>query len=122
MKYIFNLSFFLISTTVFTQNLSLDSHTARAVVIGISDYQNLPETSTTKGALIDLKYTHNDARVFKQFLETEELSGGQWDIQSFVNDQATTHAVDNALTGILTRANQRDLIFHGNRPSEAAVG
>ena len=82
-----------------------------AIIIGISDYGNLPKMSKSKGALIDLKYTHNDAKAFKQFLETEQLSGGYWDIKYFVNKHATFNNVDKALTGILTRANQRDLIF-----------
>jgi len=82
-----------------------------AIIIGISDYLNLPKTSKKEGDLVDLKYAANDALAFKRFLENANLSGGQWEIHFFIDDSATTTKVDAALTDILTRANARDLIF-----------
>lgn len=82
-----------------------------AIIVGISDYLNLPQTSKNKGDLVDLKYTANDALAFKRFLENTDLSGGQWEINSFINETATTQNVDRVLTRILSFANARDLIF-----------
>jgi len=82
-----------------------------AIIIGISDYKNLSKDAKNKGDLGDLKYAAQDAIAFKQFLETSELSGGQWDIRAFINEQAASKNVDDALTNLLTQANARDLIF-----------
>jgi uncharacterized caspase-like protein len=83
-----------------------------AIIIGIADYKNLSEKTKAEGGLTDLKYADKDAEAFKKFLETKELSGSnKWEIKSFVNKEATSIEVDKALTGVLTNANARDLIF-----------
>ena len=82
-----------------------------AIIIGISDYKNLPATSQKPGDLVDLKYAHQDANAFRNFIRTSELSGGDWDIRYFVNEEATEKNIDNAITGILSNALSQDLIY-----------
>jgi hypothetical protein len=82
-----------------------------AIIIGISDYKNLKATSEKPGDLVDLKYTHLDARAFRKFIRTSELSGGNWNIRYFENKEATEKNIDNALTGILSNAFPQDLIY-----------
>ncbi len=82
-----------------------------AVIIGISDYKNLQEISQNRYEMVDLKYAHRDAQAFRDFLLTPELSGGNWDIHYFENEEATEKDIDNALTRTLTDASSQDLIY-----------
>jgi hypothetical protein len=59
MKCLRTLVLLLIGLTVSAQSINLGS-TTRAVVIGISDYQNLP----------DLQFAHRDAEAFAAFLQS----------------------------------------------------
>ncbi len=79
-----------------------------AIIIGISDYEFL---SQSKGALMDLRYAHKDAMAFREFLEDPSLSGGNWKIHTFTEEQATFTELDKTLTQVLTYANRRDLIY-----------
>jgi uncharacterized caspase-like protein len=88
-----------------------DSGKRYAVIIGISEYKDLSDKPKMPGGLVDLKYADDDAAAFKQFLETKERSGGNWDIRYLVNQDATSKRVDDELTGILTDADAGDLIF-----------
>lgn len=103
----------LTTTTVITgKRPQLSTYSKKhAVVIGISDYKHLPPTSKVIGSLVDLKYADKDALAFENFLRNESLSGRGWQIHSFSNGQATKSAIEDALTQVLTFANQRDLIF-----------
>jgi hypothetical protein len=72
-------------------------------------------------SLTDLKYAHRDAKAFRDFLQSN-LSGGQWELTTLVDDEATLHQVDKSLTKTLTQANKRDLVIiftsgRGTQPS-----
>jgi hypothetical protein len=90
-----------------------------AIVIGVSDYEHLdppPDSPAdgpiiTEGKLFDLRFADRDARAFAAHLANSAISGGDWEIHSFVDEDATFQRVDTALTEILELANRRDLIF-----------
>ncbi|MBN2433816.1 MAG: caspase family protein, partial [Spirochaetes bacterium] len=82
-----------------------------AIIIGIHDYKNLTATGTTDCNLKDLKYCHKDAESFKSILDDDRISGGNWEITCLVDEQATSGAVDDALSGVLTIAKPQDLVF-----------
>lgn len=82
-----------------------------AVIIGVSNYKNLPETSKDPNTLIDLKHADKDAEKFEEFLNQEHISGGDWEIYTFINQSADSNEIDKCLTKILTQANRRDLIY-----------
>lgn len=73
-----------------------------AVIIGISDYLNVP----------DLQYAHKDAMSFEQFLTSKE--GGripQENIFTLTNEKANKLNVSNALTEIVRKAQAGDRIY-----------
>lgn len=82
----------------------------RAVVIGISDYQD--------AEIADLSYAHLDARSFAEFLQSK--SGGQLadhQLKLLTNEQATLAAIQSALEWLLKSANPADqaiLYFSGH--------
>lgn len=82
-----------------------------AIVIGISDYKHLQKTAANENDLMDLQFAHKDAQDFVAFLQDSTRSGGGWEIHRFINAEATAPQIDRALTGILSNANSRDLIF-----------
>lgn len=86
-----------------------------AIVIGISDYENLRTNANTidrrPQELFDLSYADNDAKDFVDFLEREQFSGGGWDIIELVNQSATIENINDKIEEVLTLANKEDLIY-----------
>lgn len=82
-----------------------------AIIIGVSDYKYLSATGTDDCNLKDLNYCHKDAEAFNAFLTDDKISGGGWNIKCLVNQQATSIGVDDVLSGVLTNAKPKDLIF-----------
>jgi len=80
-----------------------------AIIIGISDYKHLPKEQNKKWH--DLQYAHLDAEAFKAFLENSDLSGGNWKIDYFIEKDATTENINDALIKVFNNANRHDLIF-----------
>ena len=84
-----------------------------AVVIGISDYEELnPESKERdKTRLFDLQYADDDARDFIEFLKTKEKSGGDWVIHSFIDQKAKKEDIRRKLDDVLTLSRPIDLIY-----------
>lgn len=87
-----------------------------AIIIGISDYKNLPARPRTDVAsrysgLYDLQFAHRDAHDFEQFLRTTERSGARWEIMPFVNERAMRGSILNAIAEAFTSARESDTII-----------
>ena len=98
-----------------------------AIIIGISNYKDLPDNKTKDEALVDLKYAHRDALIFKEFLENTVKCGPNWEIIELIEQKATTSKVEDELTKIFTYSNRDDLIYvffsgharcHSDRPQD----
>ena len=75
-----------------------------AVIIGISDYQN--------ENIRDLKYAHNDAHAFADYLSS--AAGGNVvsdNISFMVNENATISNIYTAIANVKDKANENDLIY-----------
>jgi len=75
--------------------------TTRAVVVGISDYQD--------EAIKDLRYAHHDAALFADFLKSK--SGGQLSdpqLKLLMNEQATMAGIQSALKWLLENSKPGD--------------
>ncbi len=81
-----------------------------AIVVGIAEYKYL-SGNEYRTELSNLKYSAKDAEAFRNFFNDVLRSGGGWDIRFLTNEKATTVALDNELTTILTRAEPEDLIY-----------
>jgi WD40 repeat protein len=81
-----------------------------AVIIGISDYKSL-SSKPAMNSLSDLKYCHNDAAKFRDFITDNKRSGGDWKCTYLVDSNATKRNVDDALTNTLTNAKRNDLVY-----------
>ena len=78
--------------------------TTRALVVGISDYQNKN--------IPDLNYAHIDAQEFADFLKTP--GGGnlkEEHLTLLINDQATHGQIISALTGLLDESQKGDKVI-----------
>lgn len=95
-----------------------------AVLIGISDYKNLPAENQALNGLEDLRFADRDALAFEAFLKDAARSGDNWEIHRLVNHEATTDALDDVLTRILLEATPRDLVlifFSGHARSHPRI-
>ena len=81
-----------------------------AVIIGISDYKYL-SSKPAINSLSDLKYCHNDAAKFRDFITDNKRSGGDWKYIFLVDSNATSRNIDEALTSTLMNAKRNDLVF-----------
>jgi len=87
-----------------SQNISdiSNSGDTYAVVIGISNYQNV----------VDLEYTHKDALAFASFLQTK--TGGNVPIDNiklFIDEEATANNIGDAFTWLLNITKPRDRVY-----------
>ncbi|MDF1865388.1 MAG: hypothetical protein P1U70_11175 [Saprospiraceae bacterium] len=90
MKITPHLIILLISSSLFCQDLSLNSSQTRAVIVGISDFQNED--------IPDLRFAHKDAAAFAEYLKSP--AGGSLDedqLQILLNENATTAQIAAAL-------------------------
>ena len=104
------------ATPLATHRSSLIAHhSTRAVVIGISDYQD--------PAIPDLRFAHRDAEAFAQWLHASQgLEGsmpGEDRIKVLINEQATAGRVAGALDALIeqTREGEQVIIYfsgHGD--------
>lgn len=93
--------------------------TTRAVIIGISDYQN--------DQIPDLQYAHKDAQAFKDYLQSE--AGGKIpneNIQMLTNETATMGKMTMALEWLMetSKANDKAIIYfsgHGDVEKKTAM-
>lgn len=79
-------------------------HSVRAVVIGISDYQD--------PAIPDLRFAHRDAGAFADFLRSP--AGGALDndhLKVLINEQATAGRVAEALDALLEQTKEGDRVI-----------
>ncbi|MEL6561466.1 MAG: caspase family protein, partial [Bacteroidota bacterium] len=85
----------------------------KAIVIGISDYSNLESVTNVNSnvSLTDLQYADNDANSFAEFLETSEISGGNWDITLLTEEKATRARIMSAIDEVMTSSRPEDLIY-----------
>lgn len=75
-----------------------------ALLIGVSEFQN--------AQIRPLKYAHEDALLFEQFLRSPRGGGlAETDITLLTNQQATTAAIRTAFDTILTRATPQDTVI-----------
>ena len=103
------LAFLLVSLSLWSQSKTA---TTRAVIIGISDYQNKN--------IPDLKYAHKDAKAFVSYLTSS--AGGNLkteDYQLLLNEKATTGQIGAALEWLveLSKKGDRAIIYfsgHGD--------
>jgi tetratricopeptide (TPR) repeat protein len=89
------------TSSLFAQNLSLNSGTTYAVVVGISDYEN-PE-------IPDLKFAHRDAEVFAEYLQSS--AGGSLtedQIMLLTNSEATFGNMYGAFDWLIESCNPGD--------------
>lgn len=101
----------LYTDTIETYGTMNEYNKKYAILIGISDYEELT-LETRRADLLDLKYAHKDALAFEQFLKDQkELGSGEWDITCITNEEATNAKLDNTLSRVLTDAKENDLIF-----------
>ncbi len=99
----------------FAQTLSFDSGTTRAVIIGISDYQdeNIP----------DLRFSDKDAQAFKDYLQSP--SGGALTAEQILmltNEKATTGQLVAALEWLIETSEENDkaiIYFSGHGDVES---
>ncbi len=91
--------------TPIPQSAVIVPHSTRAVVIGISDYQD-PQ-------IPDLRFADRDARAFAAWLRTSGGAGAsavpEANIQVLVNDQATTGKIIAALDGLIGASKPGDV-------------
>lgn len=101
MKSLLTLSFFFFTLSLFTQNLSLKTGTTRAVIIGISDYQD--------DGIPDLNYAHKDAEAFYTYLKS--VAGGEVpdkNIKLLTNEKATQGQIGAALYWLMEVSKEGD--------------
>ena len=103
MKALFSLGFTVFSAILFSQNVLLGPEpTTRAVIIGISDYQNID----------DLKYAHKDALAFTAYLQSP--AGGnvpRENIRLLTNQKATMGAIGYEMGWLLKNSEKGDRVF-----------
>lgn len=101
MKNRFILLFLLTSMFSFAQVLQSQQSTTRAVVIGISDYQD--------DKIPDLKYADKDAEAFAQYLKSSAGGALPADhIMLLTNQQATTGAIASAMDWVIADSKEGD--------------
>jgi tetratricopeptide (TPR) repeat protein len=89
------------SLTTFSQTLSLDSGTTRAVIVGISDYQN--------EKIPDLRFADKDAQAFSEFLQSPAGGGLEAEqIKTLLNEQATNAQIAAALEWLIEVSKEGD--------------
>lgn len=85
-----------------------------AVVIGISEYEKLPNSPRDRldvNVLTKLKYADNDAKSFMRFLKNVNVSGGGWNVTPLINSEATMSKVRRSIDEILSKVNENDLVY-----------
>ncbi len=104
-KFIITIVLLLGSLQGFSQNLSTPS-TTRAVVIGISDYQN--------NEIPDLRFANRDAEAFAQYLRSD--AGGNLDddhLMLLTNEQDTTAQLAAPLDWLIDESKEGgEVIIH----------
>lgn len=99
----------------FSQSISFDPGTTRAVIIGISDYQD--------PGIPDLLYAHKDAQAFAAYLQSP--AGGSLpdeNIRLLINQQATMAAIAGELDWLVEASGENDIAiiyFAGHGDVEA---
>ena len=81
-----------------------------AVVIGVSDYENLPQKDEINKIPRDLQFAEADAKKIVGILENGYM-GNNWDIMDFLGMDAQKAKVDNALTLLSEQAGEKDLVL-----------
>ncbi len=101
MKYLCLLVFCLLFSNSYAQMLDEEERTTRALIIGISDYED--------EEIPDLKFAHKDASAFAAFLQSE--AGGSLakeQIMLLENEDATTGKIIAALDWLLDESKEGD--------------
>lgn len=87
----------------------------RALIIGISDYHNLPARMPGKeqDGLTSLQFADADARAFADFLADPKRSGANWDIiqPPLINEEATQTNINRQILDTIVRARKDDVII-----------
>ncbi len=115
MKNILTIAILLGSLCTFSQTLSLDAGTTRAVVVGISDYQNED--------IPDLRFADKDAEAFATYLKSS--AGGNLpdeNIKLLLNEKATMAGVAGELDWLVEESEEGDkaiIYFSGHGDVEA---
>jgi tetratricopeptide (TPR) repeat protein len=95
----------------------LESGTTRAVVVGISDYQN--------EGITDLRFADQDARVFADYLlDPKGLALDSSHVEVLVNDEATAGNFISALYGLIENSKEGDqaiIYFAGHGDVESTT-
>ncbi|MDF1865385.1 MAG: tetratricopeptide repeat protein [Saprospiraceae bacterium] len=101
MKTIYALLLFFLPCFSFAQTMSLDKGTTRAVVVGISDYQN--------EKIPDLRFADKDAQVYSEFLQSPAGGGLEAEqIKTLLNEQATNAQIAAALEWLIEVSQEGD--------------
>lgn len=124
MKWIFNLMIFCIGVNLFSQTKGINpiakiengiSKVTRAVVVGISDYQN--------DNITDLQFADKDALLFAEYLKTREDNKVKPEhLTLLTNENATAGKFISALYGLIEESKEGDeviLYFSGHGDVES---
>jgi tetratricopeptide (TPR) repeat protein len=111
---------FILTSSLFAQNIDLGTGTKRAVVIGISDYSD-PD-------IPDLKFAHRDAEAFAEYLQSKaggELNEDQ--LTLMINEEATFGEMTMAFDDLVDNSNEGDMAIiyfsgHGDVESRYKQG
>jgi outer membrane protein assembly factor BamB len=84
-----------------------------AIVIGISDYQDLNpiDSEVISGKIVDLKYAKKDAEDIVTFLRDDPKSGGNWEIHALLGPEATENNIKSKIGMVLNDAGADDLVY-----------
>ncbi|MDF1865382.1 MAG: caspase family protein [Saprospiraceae bacterium] len=104
MKTLLTLTLLLGNLMVLSQNISLDSGTTRAVVIGISDYQDED--------IPDLQFAHRDAQIFAGWLNS--TGGGsiaEVNLKVLMNEEATSGNIIEQMGWLIEQSKAGDKVI-----------
>lgn len=87
----------------------------RALIIGVSDYANLPAPTPGKAqeGLTDLQFADADARAFADFLADPKRSGADWDViqPPLIDEAATQTNINRQILDTIVHARKDDVII-----------
>ena len=109
--------FLFLSTFTFAQQLSVDKGTTRALIVGVSKYED--------DRLTDLNFAHRDAEIFADYLKSN--AGGNADPDNIVvltNENATKARINEEMRKLKESAEENDLVifyFSGHGDKETGM-
>ena len=92
--------------------------TRKALIIGIDDYEHLPDTASQSNLIADLKFAENDAHAISRMMASGIM--GDWQTEVLTAQRADRKDVLSKLKSVLFEATERDVVLfyfsgHGSR-------